>query len=108
MVASYARDNLRHDKISPGVFLGMMRTMQDVSTRSCGHFRPRQHSSSPATTGWSAPAASREFFAKLTNKKNQIHVYPDSLHEIYKRTLDKETVIADLKKFLGGFKKASA
>ena len=31
MVASYPRDNLRHDKISPGVFLGMLRAFQDVA-----------------------------------------------------------------------------
>lgn len=51
--------------------------------------------------------ASQEFFAKLPNKKNQLHVYPDSFHEIY-NDLDRENVIADLKKFLGAFKRATA
>lgn len=105
MVRSYPRDNLRHDKVSPGLFLGMQRAFTEV-TRHAGEISiPVLFQISGDDRLVSAEAA-RDVFAKLPNKKNQLLVYPDSLHEIF-NDLDRENAIADLKKFLGAFKRTS-
>lgn len=103
MVQGYARDNLRHDKISPGLFLGMQAAFKEVFDNAAKITIPVLFQISGDDRLVSAEA-SREVFGLLPNKRNQLLVYPDSYHEIY-NDLDRETVIADLKKFLGGFKR---
>jgi alpha-beta hydrolase superfamily lysophospholipase len=105
MVESYAKDTLRHDKISPGLFLGMKDAFKEIAAQAGKIAVPVLFQISGDDRLVSAEA-SREVFAKMPNKKNQLLVYPDSYHEIY-NDLDRDTVIADLKKFLGGFKRAS-
>src|SRR4029077_2727440 len=78
MVATYPRDNLRHDKVSPGVFLGTLRTFKEVFEHAAEITIPVMFQISGDDRLVSAEA-SREFFIKLTNKKNQLHIYPDSL-----------------------------
>lgn len=102
MQQAYPRDNLRHDKISPGVFLGMQRAFEEVAQHAHEISIPVLFQISGDDRLVSA-AASRDVFAKMPNKRNQLIVYPDSMHEIY-NDLDRETVIADLKRFLGAFK----
>jgi alpha-beta hydrolase superfamily lysophospholipase len=105
MVQGYAKDTLRHDKISPGLFLGMQDAFKEVADHAEQITIPCLFQISGDDRVVSAEAA-REVFSKLPNKKNQLLVYPDSYHEIY-NDLDRDTVIADLKKFLGGFKRAA-
>jgi len=105
MIQGYSRDNLRHDKISPGLFLGMQAAFKEVADNAAKITIPCLFQISGDDRIVSAEA-SREVFTHLTNKRNQLLVYPDSYHEIY-NDLDRETVIADLKKFLGGFKRAA-
>lgn len=105
MVESYPRDNLRHDKVSPALFLGMLRAFKEVQENASEVTLPVLFQLSGDDRLVSAEA-SREFFSKLPNKKNQILIYPDSYHEIY-NDLDRENVIADLKRFLGGFKRTA-
>jgi alpha-beta hydrolase superfamily lysophospholipase len=104
MVTSYARDNLRHDKVSPGLYLGMQRAFKEVLSNPAYFEIPFLFQIAGDDHIVSAEAA-RELFSKLPNKKNQLSLYPDSYHEIY-NDLDRENVIADLKKFLGTFKRA--
>jgi alpha-beta hydrolase superfamily lysophospholipase len=103
MVESYPKDPLRHDKVSPGIFLGMLRAFKYVLDNADKITIPVLFQLAGDDRLVSA-AAAREFFPKMPNKKNQIQVYPDSLHEIY-NDLDRDNVIADLKKFLGAFKR---
>lgn len=105
VVDSYEKDNLRHDKVSPGIFLGMQRSIDFVFQNVAAIKVPILMQLSGDDRLVSAPA-SRDLFSRLTNKKNQLHIYPDSYHEIY-NDLDRENVIADLKKFLGTFKRAA-
>lgn len=105
MIQGYARDNLRHDKISPGLFLGMQAGFKEIADNAEKITIPVLFQISGDDRIVSAEA-SREVFSRLPNKRNQLLVYPDSFHEIY-NDLDRDNVIADLKKFLGGFKRAA-
>jgi alpha-beta hydrolase superfamily lysophospholipase len=105
MVQSYPRDNLRQDKVSPGLFLGMQRAFKTVHD-SADKFSMPMLVQIAGDDRLVSAEATREFFTHLTNKKSQLLIYPDSYHEIY-NDLDRDNVIADLKKFLGGFKRTS-
>jgi alpha-beta hydrolase superfamily lysophospholipase len=105
MVESYPRDNLRQDKVSPALFMGMQRAFPYVFANADKINVPTLVQIAGDDRLVSAEKT-REFFPHLPNKKNQIIVYPDSYHEIY-NDLDRDNVIADLKKFLGGFKRTT-
>jgi len=101
MIKSYQTDNLRHDKISPGLFLSMVENFkeaaaavesirQPVLMQLCGDDR------------LVSTAAAREFFEHLPNKKSQLEIYPESFHEIY-NDFERDKAIADLKKFINPY-----
>ncbi len=98
MRKSYERDNLRHDKISPGVFLSMLDNFPLAKQEATEIQQPvlMQLAGDDKIT---SVDASRELFERLPNKKNVLELYPDSYHEIY-NDLDRDKVIADLKKFI--------
>lgn len=98
MLKSYAADTLRHDKISPGLFLSMVanfpRALEDADKIQVPVLMQLAGDDRLVST-----AASREVFARLPNKKNQVLTYAESYHEIY-NDLDRQQAIADLKKFI--------
>lgn len=98
IVQSYARDNLRHDKISPGLFLGMVEAFKQAREGAAQIQIPVLFQLAGDDRIVSTVAA-REFFSEMPNKRNQLIVYPESFHEIY-NDLDRDTAIVDLKKFL--------
>jgi alpha-beta hydrolase superfamily lysophospholipase len=98
MRQAYAKDPLRHDKISPGLFLSMVENFPIVIEKA------------PAITGPVLlqlagddrvvdTAVSREFFERLPGKKNQTIVYPESYHEVF-NDMDRDQATLDLKKFI--------
>lgn len=94
----YPKDTLRHDKVSPGIFLSMLESFEVVKQAGDKIKMPTLMQLSGDDRLVSSEAA-RAFFETLPNKKNQLVLYPESLHEIY-NDLDRNHVIADLKKFI--------
>lgn len=100
-IRSYHADALRHDKISPGLFLGMVDNFPLVFEHAAELKQPVLMQLAGQDRLVSTQAA-RELFEKLPNKKNQLIVYPESYHEIF-NDLDRDKVTADLKKFLNSY-----
>lgn len=101
MLKGYARDPLRHDKVSPGVYLTMCENFPLALEHASEIDRPVLMQLAGDDRLVSTPA-SHEFFERLPNKKNQLIVYPDSYHEVY-NDLDRDKVIADLKSFINPY-----
>lgn len=101
MLKSYSQDNLRHDKISPGLFLSMVDrfplAMADADSIKGPVILQLAGEDRLVST-----SASREFFEKLPNKKNQMYVYGDSFHEVF-NDIERDSAIADLKKFINPY-----
>lgn len=95
---TYYADNLRHDKISSGLFLSMLENFK-IALAEAGEIENPVLMQISGEDKLVSPEASRAFFEKLPNKKSQLILYPESYHEIY-NDLDRERVIADLKKFI--------
>lgn len=101
MLKSHHADTLRHDKISPGLFLGMV----DNFTAAHELAKDIKYPVLMQLSGEDrlvSTEASREFFEFLPNKNKELHVYADSLHEVF-NDRDREKAMADLKKFINPF-----
>ncbi|MGE0528976.1 MAG: lysophospholipase [Bdellovibrionales bacterium] len=103
IIESYQRDPLRHDKVSPGLFLGMVEAFPAALAQAEDIRQPVLMQLSGDDRLVSTPA-SRELFERMPNRKNQLIVYPESLHEVY-NDLDRDQAIADLKKFVNPYLK---
>ena len=101
MLKSYETDVLRHDKISPAVYLGMLEGFEKVATELGSLDVPVLMQVAGSDRVVNAEVTQR-LFPMLTNKKCVLQIYPESLHEIY-NDLDKEQALTDLKKFLSQF-----
>lgn len=101
MLKSHHKDTLRHDKISPGLFLGMVENFTIAITEP-GEIKCPVLMQLSGDDRLVSTEASREFFEHLPNKNKDLHTYPDSLHEIF-NDRDRGRAIADLKKFLNPF-----
>lgn len=94
----YASDPLRHDKISPRVFLGMIESMAEASNKSSQIQIPVLMQLSGQDRIVSTPAA-EQFFLDLSTPKKKLHIYPESYHEIF-NDLDRDLAFRHLKEFL--------
>lgn len=101
MLKSYATDVLRHDKISPAVYLGMHEGFLKVA-EGLDSIEVPVLVQVAGTDRIVDAKATQDLFPRLTNKKSVMQVYPESLHEIY-NDLDRDQALADLKKFLNQF-----
>lgn len=101
MLKSHQLDTLRHDKISPGLFLGMVDGFTAAHEQASELKYPvlMQLSGEDRLV---STEASREFFEHLPNKNKELHIYADSLHEVF-NDRDRSKAIADLKKFINPF-----
>lgn len=98
VLEGYEKDPLRHDKISPQVFLGMLETVDRVK-KNVGKIQiPLLMQLSGKDKIVSTPAA-EDFFDQLSTPKKRLHVYPDSYHEIF-NDLDRDLAFSHLKGFL--------
>jgi alpha-beta hydrolase superfamily lysophospholipase len=101
MVKSYARDNLRHDKISPGLFFTMVENFP-LALEDAGQIRNPVLMQLAGEDRIASTPASQRFFEHLPKGKNQLLIYPENYHEVY-NDLDRDQVIADLKKFINPY-----
>jgi alpha-beta hydrolase superfamily lysophospholipase len=101
MLKSYRADTLRHDKISPGLFLSMVESFPLASEQASAITQPVILQVAGEDRVVSAQA-SLDFFERLSGKKNQLFVYPGSFHEVF-NDLDRDKALADLKKFLNSY-----
>lgn len=99
---SYEADTFRHDKISPGVYLGMTEGFETVFKNVNKFQLPILIIAGGQDRIISTPKT-MEFFDKLTAKGKRLEIFPESLHEVF-NDLDREEAY----KFLKGFLKETA
>ncbi len=97
----YKTDTLRHDKISPGLFLSMVECFP-LATSDADSIKMPVLMQLSGEDRLVSTSASMSFFESLPNKKNQMIVYTDSLHEVY-NCVEREQALADLKRFLSPY-----
>lgn len=98
MLASYKKDPLRHEKISPTLYLGMMEMIAVVKAQGAKIELPTLMQLAGREKIVSRPEA-EAFFNTLSSQKKRLIVYDESYHEIF-NDLDRERVFADLDTFL--------
>ncbi len=101
MLKSHYADTLRHDKISPGLFLGMVENFA-LASEQAGQIKPPVLMQLSGDDRLVSTEASRDFFQHLPSKNKELHIYPDSLHEVF-NDRDRAKALADLKKFINPF-----
>lgn len=98
MLTLYEKDPLRHDKISPALYLGMLESIAYVKTKG-------QEVKLPAicqVAGHDLIVNRHEaesFFSTVGSKEKRFMIYEHSYHEIY-NDLDRDNVFSDLDSFL--------
>ncbi len=97
---SYEHDPLRHDCISPSVFLGMQECMSYVMNHANKIKIPTFMQIAGKDTVVSRPK-NEELFEKISSANKQIIIYKDAPHEIYNDII-RETAYADLMSFAKG------
>lgn len=98
VLASYPKDSLRHHKISPGVYIGFLRGIEEVFKSAGSINLPTLMQLSGNDTVVSTPASER-FFEVLGSKIKKKYVYSDRQHESY-NDLGREEVYQDFLDFL--------
>lgn len=101
MVKSYRSDALRHDKISPGLFLSMVESFGPV-LETAGEIKNPVLMQLAGEDRIVSTEASRTLFERLPNKKNQLIVYAESFHEVF-NDRDRDKAVVDLKKFVNPY-----
>ncbi len=101
MLKLYPSDPLRHDKVCPAIYLGMLESFEMFKARAKEIRIPLLMQSAGKDKMVSLEASNR-FYQNVGSEKKEIHIYPDSLHEIY-NDLDRDLAFADLKKFINSF-----
>lgn len=97
----YEVDTLRHEKISPAVYLGMLENIALVK-KNAGQIRlPTLIQAAGHDMIVSLPAT-KEIFPQLGSTEKELIVYEDSYHEIF-NDLDRARVFKDLDAFLGKY-----
>lgn len=101
VIREFEQDALRHTRMSPGAFLGIL--------DSCEYVNPRaNHINKPSLVIVSdsdpviSTEATKTFFEKLSSTTKELYVYPEAKHELINDTI-RTTVFADIKKFLDTF-----
>ncbi|MCC7403899.1 MAG: lysophospholipase [Bdellovibrionales bacterium] len=98
ILRSYERDPLRHDKISPQVFLGIL-NHSSAARAEAGKIQIPVLMQLSGHDQVVSTSAAEDFFEQLSTPKKTLQLYPDSYHEIY-NDLDKDLAFRHLKEFL--------
>ncbi|MEO0335523.1 MAG: lysophospholipase [Pseudomonadota bacterium] len=99
---SYPKDTLRHDKISPNIYLGMLEGFETV-------FQKKDELSGPVFFQIAGhdkivdSLKSKQLYEELQISEKGLEIYADSYHEIY-NDFERDTCFKDLKNFLGSLK----
>ncbi len=95
---TYAQDPLRHDKISPAVYLGMIANIELAKQKAAKIQLPVIIQAGGQERIVNLPAI-KEFYAAVGSAKKKLTVYEDSCHEVY-NDLDRLQAIQELDAFL--------
>jgi len=95
---TYERDSLRHDKISPALYNGMMDAMKEALAKADSVRLPICVLAAGHDRIVSLEATKR-MFERLGSSNKKMIVYEDSYHEIF-NDLDREKVFKDMSAFL--------
>lgn len=98
LVREYKADPLRHDRISPRLFLGMTEAMTEVMSAAANIHIPIIMQVAGHEKVVSTPQCEK-FFAELGSKKKKLYIYANSYHEIF-NDLDRNEVVRDLLEFI--------
>ncbi|QLY26108.1 alpha/beta hydrolase [Bdellovibrio sp. KM01] len=98
VIREYENDPLRHTKMSPGVFVGMLENWEYVRPRANEIKKPALFLLPEKDPVCSTPEALK-FYDRLGSKRKEIKVYPNAKHEIINDVM-RETAFADIKRFL--------
>lgn len=98
VLQEYPKDALRHDKVSPGVYLGFIQAISECQNRAALIKLPTLLLLGGKDSVVSTPAAER-FFRHLGSQKKQLKIFPESLHEIY-NDLDRNEAFEQIREFI--------
>lgn len=104
VIREMEQDPLRHDRISPGVFLGFLESFPFVAQNAAKIRLPTLFQLPEEDPVVSTPAAEK-VFEHISSARKELKIYPGSKHEIF-NDLDRQKVYADLKKYLDSFLEA--
>lgn len=94
----YDTDPLRHDKISPALYLGMLENCEYVKARADRITTPLLLQAAGKEKIVSLPAI-KDFFPRAGSPDKKLIIYDESYHEIF-NDLDREDVFKDMSDFL--------
>ena len=100
VIREYEQDALRHTRMSPGVFLGILDSWDYVQLRASELKVPALFILPENDPVVSTPQA-KIFYEKISSPKKELFIYPESKHELI-NDINRTTVYADIKKFLDG------
>lgn len=101
VIREFEQDPLRHTRMSPGVFIGMLSSWAFVRPRANEIKKPALFQLPEHDPVCSTPEA-KAFFEKLGSSRKELYVYPNAKHEVYNDVM-RTTAYADLKKYLDSF-----
>lgn len=101
IIKEFESDEYRHDKMSPGVYLGMVDSFEFVHSRAGQIKLPTLIQISTQDPVVSTKATER-LFSNLGSQKKEILTYEGAKHEMY-NDIHREMVFKDLKRFLDEF-----
>lgn len=105
VIREFEQDVLRHDRISPGVYLGFKRDFEWLAAKATEISLPTLFQL-PAQDPVVSTAAGTAFFEKISSAKKELLIYGDGArHEMY-NDVHRQQVFADLKKWLDPFLEA--
>lgn len=100
VIREFEQDALRHTRISPGAFLGFLESFEYVRPRANQIKTPALFILAENDPVVSTPEA-KAFYEKMGSTHKELYVYPDAKHELINDII-RQTVYADIKKFLDG------
>lgn len=103
VLEEYSRDPLRHDQISPGVYIGVLKALEHLKTEVQKINYPTLVQLAGKDSVVSTPA-SEDLFKYIGAKIKKLIIYENSLHEIY-NDVYREEAFQDLREFLRPFGK---
>ncbi|MBX3040809.1 MAG: lysophospholipase [Bdellovibrionaceae bacterium] len=105
VIREYEQDVLRHDRISPGVYLGFQPAFDDVAHHASSIQVPTLMQLPEEDPVVSTPT-SRTFFERLGAKDKELRVYGNGArHEIF-NDLERQQAMTDLKNFVDPYLEA--
>ncbi len=99
IVKSYSADPFRHDKISSGVYVGMVENMKIINERGGNAISSPLLMQLAGDDQIVSRPASEAFFKTIYSGNKELIVYENDYHEIFNET-DRDLVFADLAKFI--------